>query len=235
MSTEKKVEVKKKKGNNLSKEKQDRVRTLSKIIYIVARIFRVFAVIGAFCLLLGVVLTPVIVKNVRIENGSISVFDTELKYSYSDNKVDLLAGDVVIGSLSNEEKTNFDLIVSELEKADVTRTFALIELALISGVAVIFIIFFILKYIDMLFVNVCNNETPFTDENLDYLNKVAYLSLITVIISFVSDIISSIFFNTSMIHVDLRSIIVVLGVYTITYIFEYACILQKNSKNKMYE
>ena len=234
MSIEKK-EVKSKKGNGLSKEKQDRVRTLSKIIYIVTRIFRVFTVIGIFCLLLGVVLTPVIVRNVKIQDGTISIFDMDLEYKYGDNNVDLLMGDVLIGSFSNEEKANFDLIISELEKTDVTRTFALIELALISSVAVMFICFFILKYIDMLFVNICKNETPFTNENSDYLDKIAYLTLITVIITLVSDIISSIFFKTSMIHISLSSVIMVLGLYPVDYIFEYACILQKNSKNKMYE
>ena len=87
----------------------------------------------------------------------------------------------------------------------------------------------------MLFVNICKNETPFTNENSDYLDKIAYLTLITVIITLVSDIISSIFFKTSMIHISLSSVIMVLGLYTVDYIFEYACILQKNSKNKMYE
>ena len=127
------------------------------------------------------------------------------------------------------------MVISELEKTDMTRSFAFIELALIAGVAVMFIYYFILRYVDMLFTNISNNETPFTSENKDYLDKIAYLSLISVIISLVSDIVSSLFFGNSMVHIDLTNVIVVLGLYTIAYIFEYACILQKDSNNKMYE
>ena len=237
MSTEKKEVVKNKKGNKLAKDKQNKVKLLSKTIYIVARILRVFTIIAAVFMLLAIVLTPAVIRNIKVEDNTISIFNMQVEYKYNENdgKIDLLVGDIILGSLSSDEKADFDIIIGELAKTDMTRSFAFIELALIAGVAVIFITYFILRYVDMLFLNIANNETPFTDENNDCISKIAYLSLISVMISLVSDIISSLFFGNSMVNVEFRKIIAVLVLYTIAYVFEYACILQKDSKNKMYE
>ena len=235
MSAEKKETAKSKKGTNLPKDKQHKIRLLSKIIYIVARILKVCTVIGASCLLLCIVLTPVVVKNIRIEDNKITMFGTEVEYKYNDNEVDLLVGNIAIGSLNSKEKINFDVIINELAKTDMTKSFAFIELALIAGVAVMFIWHFIFRYVDMLFVNIYNNETPFTTENNDYLSKISYLALVAVIISIVSDIISSLLFGNSMVRVSMTSIIIVLVLYVTTYVFEYACILQKDSKHKIYD
>ena len=87
----------------------------------------------------------------------------------------------------------------------------------------------------MLFVNISEKDTPFTEENSDYINKIAYLSLVTVLISFVADIVSSLFFKDSMVSFNLSRVIYVLILYIIAYIFEYACILQKESKKNIYE
>ena len=235
MSTEKKVVTKTKKGNNLPKEKQNKIKILSKIIYIVARIFKVLTVIGASCLLLAIVLTPVIIKNIKIENDTVSIFDMELNYKYNANQVDLLVGDIPIGKLEKNEKINFDIMINELAKTDMTKSFAFFELGLIASVAVMFIMHFIFRYVDELFVNIYNNDTPFTNENTDYLSKISYLTLTVVIISFVSDLISSLFFGNSIVHISLSDVLIVLVLYTVTYIFEYACILQKDSKHKIYE
>ena len=185
-------------------------------------------------MLLGIILTPVLVKNIKIEENVITVFDKKVEYKYDDMGVDLYVGKTLIGRLDSEEKVEFDILVNEVAHADVTKSFAFMELALIAGVAVVFITYFILRYIDMLFSNFAKNETPFTDDNADYLSKISYLMAITVIISIVSDIISSLLFDNSLVNVNLSNAIAVLVLYVITYIFEYACILQKESKNKLY-
>lgn len=238
MSTEKKPVVEKKKTNDklkLEKNKQERLKTLSKIIYILARIGKILSIIAIVGLLLCVVLTPVVVKNIKFEDQKITMFGNELKYETNGNQIDLYIDNVIVGSMTSDEKVSFDMIISKLEDTDMTKSFAFIELALIAGSAIMFIFYFILRYVDMLFVNISEKDTPFTEENSDYINKIAYLSLVTVLISFVADIVSSLFFKDSMVSFNLSRVIYVLILYIIAYIFEYACILQKESKKNIYE
>jgi hypothetical protein len=238
MSTEKKPVVEKKKTNDklkLEKNKQERLKTLSKIIYILARIGKILSIIAIVGLLLCVILTPVVVKNIKFEDQTVTMFGNELKYETNGNQVDLYIDNVIVGSMTSDEKVSFDMIISKLEDTDMTKSFAFIELALIAGSAIMFIFYFILRYVDMLFVNISEKDTPFTEENSDYINKIAYLSLVTVLISFVTDIVSSLFFKDSMVSFNLSRVIYVLILYIIAYIFEYACILQKESKKNIYE
>ena len=238
MSTEKKPVVEKKKTNDelkLEKNKQERLKTLSKIIYILARIGKILSIIAIVGLLLCVILTPVVVKNIKFEDQTVTMFGNELKYETNGNQVDLYIDNVIVGSMTSDEKVGFDMIISKLEDTDMTKSFAFIELALIAGSAIMFIFYFILRYVDMLFVNISEKDTPFTEENSDYINKIAYLSLVTVLISFVADIVSSLLFKDSMVSFNLSRVIYVLILYIIAYIFEYACILQKESKKNIYE
>ena len=234
MSARKKEVVESKKGNTLPKEKQRLLKMLSGIICVVSKILRVFAIIAAACLLFCIILVPVVIKNIKIESDSITVFDKKIEYKYDDTGVDLYIDKALIARLNDQEKVSFDTIINEISHADMARTFAFAELALIAAVASVFISYFILRYVDMLFANFKKNETPFTDENTDFLSKISYLYMISVIISIVSDIVSSLLFDSSLINVDLTNVFVVLVLYVITYIFEYACILQKDSKNKIF-
>ena len=237
MSTVKKevTEKKKTKSNvKLSRDKQEKVRTLSKIIYILARILKVFMIIGVVGIIIAMIFTPVIVKNVKIEDNAITLFGNKVDYKVTDDRVDIMMGNIAIGSLTEDEKIGFDYVISELDNMDFTRTFAYVEIGLLVGGAILIFSYYILKYTDNLFVNIHSNDTPFTEENLNYIKKIAYFTLVTVIVSMVGDVLSTLFFDNSIISVDLMVLAFAALLYVISYIFEYACILQKNSKVTMY-
>ena len=234
MKKKKEVKTKEKTIETISDNKQRRIKLLSKVIYISARILKVLSLIAVSFLLLMVVLIPVVVKNIKIEDDTISIFDVEIGYRETSEGVDLLYDDYRFGNLTSEEKVEFDALIKELSASDMPRAFGLIELATIVGVATCFMLYFIFTYTDSLFFNIYSDDTPFTKKNSDYLNKIAYLSLITVIISFVADVISSLLFNNSMVNFSLSTLLLVLVLYTFAYVFEYACVLQSNSKSKLY-
>ena len=188
--------------------------------------------------ILALILTLIILAlglNIKIEDNTISLFDTKIAYETNGNEIDISMGNNLIGSLTSQEKDVFDIFINELKETDMTRVFAFVEIALISDVAILFIIYFVLRYAGILFVNIGNNATPFTSENAEVVNKIAYLVLVSVIISFVASIVSSLFFGDSMISFSLKNVALVLVLYVIAYIFEYACILQKESKVTMYD
>ena len=136
--------------------------------------------------------------------------------------------------MTSEEKISFDYIIKEIEKTNVFKTFAFVELTIILGIASMLVLYFILKHLDELFTNIYNLDTPFNENNLNHIKRIAYLALILLIINFVSDLFSGVFISNGATKVDLISVITVMIVYIISLIFEYACLLQKESKTTIY-
>ena len=234
MATEKK-ETKAKVEETLDNTKQKRIKSFSQLIYIFAKIIKVFTIIGGVCLIIAMAIVPVLVKNIKVEDGTLNVFDSKLEYRLDDKNQNILSIDgIEIGSISNEEKVGFDYIMSELAKTNVTKIFAFVEISIIFGIAIMVVYYLILDNIYKLFSNIYNDETPFTMNSLNYVNKIAYYGLIYVIVSFVSDILSNILFNVSVTNISLTKIAVVLVLYIVSYVYEYACILQNKSKLKLY-
>ncbi len=229
-----KVEKVKKENINLPKEKQGRLKTYSKIIYILTRIAKVCLIIGIAFLALTMIIAPVLVKNIKIENGTIEVFDNKLEYVERDGKVALEIKGEPIGTLTSEEKVSFDYIIKELENANISKTFAYIEITIALGVVAMFVLYFILKRIDKLFTNIHDFDTPFNDANLEHIRKIAYLSLALIIVRFVSDLFSQLVLDSKTVNVDIVSIVTVMIIYVGSLVFEYACNLQKESKATIY-
>ena len=219
----------------LDKDKLERTRTFSKILYILARIAKVFMVLGVIGMALLMAITPVVVKNFKVEGNTINAFGQKVTYKEKDDKFNLYFGDVEIGSLTSEEKVSFDYVLKELENTNIAKAFGFLEFALVCETAVLVILYFVFKYLDKLFVNICNSDTPFTNDNLEYLQKITKLIFITVIISFAGDLLSTMFFSSSMVSFNLSTLVLVLVLYVITYIFEYACMLQNKSKAVMFD
>lgn len=238
MSTEKVEEkekkIKKKEVTYLEKDKQDKLRTFSKITYILARIAKVFMIIGVVGVAIAMILAPVLVKNIKIKNNTIEVFGEKIEYKENNGKIDLSIKGENVGSLTSDEKVEFDHIISELEKTNITKVFTYLEIVLALSIVTLFVYYFMLKHVDKLFTNIHDLDTPFNSDNLEHTKKIAFLSLIVLIVSFVSDLLSSAYLDNSNVSINLTSVVTVLILYAVSYLFEYACILQKDSKATIY-
>lgn len=231
------ITEKKKDSNNtcLDIDKQDKIKTISKIIYILARIFRVLIPIGIVVIGILMIVTPVVVKNIKFENDSVDFFGEKLTYQNNGDDVGLYLGDAKIGTLAEDEKVLFDQGVQKLSETNMTKLFCYMELSLAFTIAVVIFTYFIFCNVEKLFVNIHDKSTPFIEDNLEFLRKIAKYSLISVIISFVCEILFTSIFSSSIMNFSLSEVVLVLVLYVITYIFEYACILQNKSKNTMYD
>lgn len=229
------VQKKKAKGEvSLTTNKQNKIKTLSKVMFILAKIAKVFIIIGSISILLFMSVAPVLVKNIKIEDNVISFFGNTLEYKTDGDTNHLMLDNIAIGSLTDDEVIMYDYVISEIKDVNMTKIFISVEISLLFTVAIMVISYFILDNVYKLFTNIHNEPTPFTEDNLVYINKIAYLSLIALIVSFVADLLTNIFFDISMIGVSLSQVLIVLVLYIVAYLFEYACVLQKESKSKMY-
>lgn len=231
------MSIEKKKTNNVKfdKDKQKKMKFLSKFIYILAKIGKVITIIAGVCLLLAMAITPVLVGNISIKDNSITIFGEKVEYENHEDEIVISVKGVKVGSITGDDMTKFDLATGELEKINIPKLFSYVEFALVTSVALMVLTYFILLYLEKLFVNIYNDETPFTLDNINYIKKIAYLLIAIVATSFVCDLISTAIFDYAIsAKIDLTSLIYVLIIFSIAYIFEYGYELQKNSKATMY-
>ena len=210
------------------KEKQEKVKGLSKAIYIIAEIGKVIVSIAIVMALIGIIILPILAFNVEIqEQNKIKAFGTEVEYQTRNEEMVLkyANGEVVIGLV--DENTDMNSI---LEKIRNTSKFSIIvigEIFLICSVVVLISIYNIMKNVKILFLNIHNGDTPFTKENVQSIKKIAKYMIVTILLPSISK-------NKITIGIDLIEVLYILIIFCISYIFEYGYEIQLDSKGKMY-
>ena len=82
--------------------------------------------------------------------------------------------------------------------------------------------FFILKYLESLFNNINQGDTPFTLENVGFIKKMTCLMIVTIILSMIG---GGVFENLSEssvnISIEMFDVVEILFLFSIAYIFQY--------------
>ena len=111
------------------------------------------------------------------------------------------------------------------------------ESAMIFLIINIVIMMIILNYVEKLFNNIKNNQTPFTLENVGFIKRISYLMIALIIITPISNILFNVIStstNSGENSFGLIGILEILIIFSMSYIFEYGYELQKDSKGIMY-
>lgn len=230
----KKGTIKKVKPACFDKKKQNVIKTLSNVVYILAKVFKVFVIIGIVFSLFGMIITPAFIKNIDVSDDSINVFGYKISFeNTSDDKIVIKHDNLKLVELGSEDIYS-KKIINEINEDNKSKIFSFFELNLLVTTFTLMLSYFMLTYIEKLFMNIYKEDTPFTEENLSYVREILVLYIVCACIPIVSSLLSEAFFgysnNNSSFPITLIFVLFV-GVY----LFEYACILQKNSKLKMYE
>ncbi|MBR1654058.1 MAG: DUF2975 domain-containing protein [Clostridia bacterium] len=221
----------------LEKEEQKKLKTVSKAIYILAKIGKVFAIIGAVFLVIGMVIAIIATTFVTAKNSNeieVKVGDRAILYRDVDDQISIVA---------NGEETKIEDAESKAELRTMTKIFfenskesLIISLimTLVFSLAGIIVAIMILKYLEKLFKNIANDETPFTLENVECLKKMGYYMLASLIISILGNsIISSIVGKDLGMNLGIN-VIYILVVYAFRFVFEYGYNIQQESDSTIY-
>ena len=93
----------------------------------------------------------------------------------------------------------------------------------------------ILMYLEKLFININNGDTPFTLENVNYIKKMAFLMIATIILPSMSGALFELILKTDLdVGFELFDVIQILFLFSMAYIFEYGYEIQLDSKGKIY-
>ena len=214
-----------------NEEKQKRVKTLSNIISLIGNIGKIVMMVAIPFMVVAMVLVPYVISNVEVVDNKVELTSDNIEVV--DNKTIQLFGVAVIG---------IDEEISEGEVLEIFNDFSKGEIILYIESGFIFVLvdivicIFIFSFVEKLFKNIKENNTPFTLDNVNYIKKISYLMIGLIIISPIGGMI----FNIIKPGIEaestfgLMSILEILIIFSMSYIFEYGYEIQKDSKGIMY-
>lgn len=222
----------------MKKENQKTLKVLSKILEVITIIGKVCSIIAIPCIALVMVCTPYFINNINVDNKKIEfkVFDQNVVLMEEGKNNTNLKVKVDNELVSTTEEGQIINIINEALKNTSKSTIIICtEITLTFLVAAIIFSIIVMNYAIKLFKNIGNKETPFIEENVSYLRKMAKFMIVVAVLEILSNVIVQAIsgydigssFNT-------YSVLEILVLFILSYIFEYGCELQKDSKKTIY-
>ena len=196
------------------KEKQIKVKLISKIIYIMANIVNKIFIGVAVLISIMILALPFIGKSARISG------------------TDLLISNVKVASITTYGELAYEYINNHSFDEIIFHAEILLVVSLISIVCIAKVFENLYK----LFFNIHNGDTPFTLDNINRIKKISFFIIFYIVFSFIYGVMCSILMELNLgAELELTDIVYALIIYSISFIFEYGYELQIDSKGKMYE
>ena len=196
------------------KEKQKKMKGISKAIYFFARIGKVCSIIGIIGVIILMLAIPQIIHNVKVDNNQVTVFGGMVEFQ--DTATALKASEIF-----NNNSVFANIMFSEVVALSIIVTLILLMMALMK--------------LEKIFINIYNGDTPFTLENIDCIKKIAIFMILMIIIPTISGYIAQLALGVYLdVEFEIVDLIYILIIFSISYIFEYGYEIQLDSKGKMY-
>ena len=214
-----------------NEKKQKEVKTLSNVISLIGKIGAIVLKVAIPFIILAMILVPYVIGNVEIKNNEIR-FKTENIKIIHDNKIEI--NDIIVGEFDVKDE-NYD-VIEMFENNSNTEIIGYIETGLVFLLVDIIIMIIILSYVEKLFKNIKNNNTPFTLDNVGLIKKISYLMIALILITPMSGMMfnSLLGLSDSNSPFELMNILEILIIFSMSYIFEYGYEMQKDSQARMY-
>lgn len=223
---------------SLKKEAQQRMKGLSKAIYIIARIFKNIVIIAIPILIICMIILPYIISKTEVK-------DNEITFNGSNDKITIVEKNInnVItlelkyndGLIADATEENVILIKNILEKNSKAMVITCIEISFIILILCIVLLYLMLKHLENLFVNINHGNTPFTLENVNHLKYIAYLMIGIIILPNIFGGLFEVLMKTDLgIDFELFNVVEILFLFSLSYIFEYGRLLDIENKGKIY-
>ena len=196
-----------------NKEKQRKLKIVSKTISICSRVLQIVTIIASVILFIGMFFVPTIVNQTTINDKNIVILNKNIELD-----------EITTNTITNtfDEHSNMEIILYA-------------ETIIICLIISVMIISFAMLYLTKLFKNISEGETPFT---LDNLKNIKIIALLLVAYLLFPDISGTIFQWITKINMnidyEITKIFYILIIACIYYVFDYGHQIQLDSKGKIY-
>ena len=117
----------------LKKEEQRKMKALSKAIYTLSRIGKIFVIIGTVCLIISMIITIVLASTIKVENkNTIEILGEEIKYKRNNQKITIIYNDEKTIIKDFNEVQAMNLMLEKLENNSIIKLTTIIEVAFIT-------------------------------------------------------------------------------------------------------
>lgn len=214
------------------------MKILSRAISIISKIGKVCLIIGIVAIILAVITIPVAGFNIKSgKPGEAKVFNQVFKYDRSDD-------DRIVISYKNDKATITDTeevlalnkVFDYIEDNNLIKVVIFSELALVCLIVTLFLSYKTLDHLDKLFLNIHSGDTPFTMDNVIHIKKMAWLAIWLIIFPSLTGVFAELIMGLDLdIGFAGISLLTILLLFSLSYIFEYGYQIQLDSKGVMYD
>lgn len=222
-------------------EKQKKIKGISKAIYILARIGKIFITIAFPIMIFLLIVTPIFISNIELKDNTIVFKGARIddKITITEEKSnDGLTLQLKANGILIADERNQDTILqmkNVLENNSKEQIIAFLELGYVCLIICLILYRMTLSRLEKLFININEGDTPFTLENVKYIKEMAKLMIIALILPSGGGIIFEKILATDLdVGFELFDVVQILFLFGISYIFEYGYELQQDTKAKMY-
>ena len=215
-----------------NEKKQNQVKTLSNVISLIGSIGKIVLMVAIPFVIIVMLLIPYIISNVEVKGDDLSLKTENIEIV--DNKTLELFGVAIIGV---EEELEYKQIVEVFTNNSKFAIIGYLEGGFVFLLVDLIVMIIILSYVEKLFNNIKNNNTPFTLDNVNYIKRISYMMIALIMITPVTELLFNVLVDNleSSGGFELMSILEILIIFSMSYIFEYGYEIQKDSKGIMYE
>ncbi len=218
----------------LNEKEQNRMKVLSKILYLIGRIGKIVCRVGIGFIIAAMVLLPIVLSKIEVKDDTLVADGNVVRILESVDGVKITVNnDHII--LTDLTKENVVTLKESLTRFNKPVLIALYELSFAVLIGFVILVIQLLKHLEKLFVNINEGETPFTLENVSHIKKMSYFMIAAIIVSSIGGTLLSIVTSTEVnIDFNLFNVGEIIFLYAIAYIFEYGYKIQMDSKGVMY-
>ncbi len=219
----------------IEKDKQRKLKVLSKIIYILAKIGKILTYIAIPFIVLGMVIIPILMNKIDIKNDRIILKDkgNVISIVEKNDKLTINIKDAKVAEVTSAK--DISKIKDFFNNNSKGTIIAAGETALAFALISIIIAILLLRRVEKIFKNINKNDTPFTYDNVEHIRRIAFLMIINIILPAIASAVIELILKVDLnIHFGAYNLIEILSLYVLVYVFEYGCKLQKDSKCKIY-
>ena len=219
----------------IEKDKQRKLKVLSKIIYILAKIGKILTYIAIPFIVLGMVIIPLLMNKIDIKNDRIILKDkgNVISIVEKNDKLTINIKDAKVAEVTSAK--DISKIKDFFNNNSKGTIIAAGETALAFALISIIIAILLLRRVEKIFKNINKNDTPFTYDNVEHIRRIAFLMIINIILPAIASAVIELILKVDLnIHFGAYNLIEILSLYVLVYVFEYGCKLQKDSKCKIY-
>lgn len=217
------------------KEQQNKMKGLSKAIAIIAKIGRIVTIVCIPIIVVSMIILAILMKNVEVADNEIKYSGNNevIKITEEDDRVSLKVNNKLIADINNQDEIVKikDILLNNSKYV----VLFYVETGLVFLIICLVLIGMMLKALENLFNNINKGDTPFTLENVGYIKKMSYIMIAITVLPYVVGMLFEIILKVDLnVDFELFSLLEVLFLFSIAYIFQYGYEIQLDSKGKMY-